>query len=325
MSWPAVAMRGLSRRFGSVLAVDELDLEVEGPGVFGLLGANGAGKTTTLRMLVGLLEPTRGEVRLLGASVRSPAVRCRVGYLPQAPGLYPWMTAEEHMLHVGDCFGLRRAAARERAGALLSRCGLDDRDRRRRIAGYSGGMRQRLGLALALMGEPAVLMLDEPVSALDPIGRAEVLELLRELGRTAAVFMSSHILADVERVCPRVAILAHGRLIAHESTAALKARAARPGLEALLRGDAAAVAAAAARVDAIAGARAEVVANRDDDPPGTMRLRVTCERSELAEQAVPAALVCGELGLVALAPREASLEDVFIDLVRAAESARGTA
>lgn len=315
MSWPAISCRGLSRRFGEVVAVDRLDLEIEGPGLHGFLGANGAGKTTTLRMLVGLLRPSAGTIRLLGQDPDAPELRRLLGYLPQEPAFYPWMRGDEYVEHVAAIYGIERREARRRAGDLLERCGLGAKARRRRIGGYSGGMRQRLGIAQALVGDPRLLLLDEPVSALDPLGRAEVLELLRELGRDRAVFMSSHILADVERICPRVTILADGRLIADEATAELKARTHRPGLEALIRGDGEAL---RRRLEALPGVRlAELAAAAEGDPAGSQRLRISCDAPEVAEVEVPRALLDAGARLLALAPREPSLEEVFIHLVGA--------
>lgn len=315
MSVPAVELTGLTRRFRDALAVDALTLTVPGPGVFGFLGPNGAGKTTTLRMMAGLLHPTAGEVRLLGESLRASqgAVRRLIGYLPQAPAFPPWLTGEEYLLHVGDLFGLPRSESRVRAGRLLDRCGLDETARKRRVGGYSGGMKQRLGIAQALMNQPRLLLLDEPVSALDPVGRAEVLELVRELGREATVFMSSHILADVERVSEEVAILHRGRLLVHEKTRVLRARAMTPVLRLVVRGDGAAL---AAKLEGAPAVRelARHAAESADGTPAT-ELRIGGDDLVELERLVPRVVAETGDALVSLQAALPSLEDVFMRLV----------
>jgi ABC-2 type transport system ATP-binding protein len=220
-----VACRGLTKRFGGaygVLALDQLDLDVPAGSVFGLLGPNGAGKTTTLRLVTGLARPTAGAVTIDGRPLGSDGVAAArtIGVLDQEPRYYGWMTGSELVEFAGGLQGLTRTEARSRAKETLERVGLADAARRR-VGGYSGGMRQRLGIAQALIGAPAVLLLDEPVSALDPIGRREVLDLMRELRGEVTVFYSTHILEDVERVSDHVAILDGGRLVRSAPTAEL--------------------------------------------------------------------------------------------------------
>ncbi len=302
----------LTRCFGEVQAVEQLDLAVHGPGVFGFLGANGAGKTTTIRMLVGLLRPTSGELRLLDQSPETNAllVRRRLGYLPQDPAFHPWMSGEEYLLHIGDLFGLARKEARRRAHELLERCGLEKPAWRRRVAGWSGGMKQRLGIAQALMNRPELIILDEPVSALDPLGRIDVLELVESLGREVTVFMSSHILADIERVCEEVAILDHGKLLVHEKTASLKRRAVRPTIELVVRGDTVALAKALATAPWV-----ERLEPLEAPAEGTSGLRLKVRELAEAQLALPKAVVEHGLGLVSMSPATPSLEDVFISLI----------
>ncbi|MGI5861621.1 MAG: ABC transporter ATP-binding protein [Myxococcales bacterium] len=308
----ALETRGLTRRFGEVTAVDDLDLTIQGPGVFGFLGANGAGKTTTIRMLVGLLRPTCGEIRLLGQSPGTDAlaVRHRLGYLPQDPAFHPWMSGEEYLLHVGELFGLSRKEARVRAHELLERCGLEKPAWRRRVAGWSGGMKQRLGIAQALINRPELVILDEPVSALDPVGRIDVLELVESLGREVTVFMSSHILADIERVCEEVAILDHGKLLVHEKAASLKRREVRPAVELVVRGEAAGLTKALAAAPWV-----EHLEPLDTPSEGTTGLRLKVRDLAEAELALPKAVVEHGLRLVSLSPTTPSLEDVFISLI----------
>ncbi len=228
----SIRIQGLTKTYGPVRALDGLDLSVEPGTVFGFLGPNGAGKTTTIRILAGLARPDGGQAYVAGEPAGPEGrARAQVGYLPEEPRFYPWMRAEEFLAHyVGGLFGLPRNEARHRAGELLERVGLSEAGRRR-VGGFSRGMRQRLGLAQALMNRPQVLLLDEPVSALDPGGRKEILELIGGLGERATVFMSTHILADVDRVCDTIGVIDHGRLVARETRDALLDRYAIPAVE----------------------------------------------------------------------------------------------
>lgn len=228
----AVSCRGLSKRYGDVLALDALTLDVPAGAVFGVLGPNGAGKTTLLRLLTGLARPTGGEATVAGLNVttQTDAVHRHISFLDQSPQYYSWMTGRELVSFVGELYGLRGADLRTRVDDALALTGLTDAATRR-IGGYSGGMRQRLGLAQALVNRPDVLFLDEPASALDPAGRYEILQSIAELRGQATVFMSTHILADVERICDHVAILDHGKLVVAATVAELQERYARPTYE----------------------------------------------------------------------------------------------
>jgi ABC-2 type transport system ATP-binding protein len=189
-----------------------VDLALEPGEVFGFLGHNGAGKSTTMKVILGLLRPDRGRVLIFGGEGASAASRARIGYLGEEVGLYPQLNAAEMLMLVGALFRMPRPASRARADALIDQVGLGDK-RGVRIQHYSKGMRQRLGIATALMNDPALLLLDEPYSGLDPIGRKQLRELLVGLkaqGKT--IMMSSHIVPDVEAVCDRVGILSGGRI-----------------------------------------------------------------------------------------------------------------
>jgi ABC-2 type transport system ATP-binding protein len=193
-------------------ALDGLSLTVAPGEVFGLLGPNGAGKSTTLKLLMGLVSPTSGSAHLFGVPASQVAARRQVGFLPENPVFYDYLTGEELLTYCGQLCGLRTRDARQRAAVLLDRVGLDG-ERRLAVRRYSKGMVQRLGLAQALIQDPALIVLDKPMSGLDPLGRRDVRALilgLRDEGRT--VLFSSHILSDAEALCSRVAILAAGRL-----------------------------------------------------------------------------------------------------------------
>lgn len=209
----AIQIENLVKTYGPVRALDGLSLEVERGNIFGFLGPNGAGKTTTIRILTGLAHPTSGKARVAGVEIGSNgALARRIGYLPEEPAFYGWMSAQEFLEYIGRLFGLNGLACRKRAEELLQKVGLWE-VRKRRIRGFSRGMRQRLGIAQALVNQPEVLFLDEPASALDPAGRRDVLELIAGLRGQCSVFMSTHILADVERVCDTVGIIHKGRMV----------------------------------------------------------------------------------------------------------------
>jgi len=196
-------------------ALDRLSLEVQPGEIFGFLGPNGAGKTTTLKLLMQLIFPTSGRAEILGRPVGDVGARQRIGYLPENPYFYDYLTAEELLLYFAHLFGYSRPEARARAARLLDRVGIGPERRRQQLRKYSKGMIQRVGIAQALLNDPEVIFLDEPMSGLDPLGRREVRSLILELrdqGRT--VFFSSHILADAEALCSRVAVVAGGRLAA---------------------------------------------------------------------------------------------------------------
>ncbi len=208
-------MEELCKSYGSVVAVRNLTLSVEKGEVFGFLGPNGAGKTTTLNMLMGLVRPTSGRIRVAGVDVvRNPVeVRRVAGYLPENPGFYPGMSVEQNLLYFAGFYGLGRGEVEE----LLELVGMGEHAHRR-AGELSKGMRQRLALAQALLNDPEVLLLDEPTSGLDPGGAAEFRELIRGLSREGrTVFFSSHILPEVRAVCRRVGIIHRGRLVAQGS------------------------------------------------------------------------------------------------------------
>ena len=225
----AISCHGLTKRYGAVLALDNLDLEVPNGSIFGFLGPNGAGKSTTLRILSSLAHGSGGTATIEGVEVGDGAANRagRIGYLDQDPRFHGWMTGRELLELVGRLYGMSGAVLRQRVDEVLEMVGLADAARRT-IGGYSGGMRQRLGLAQAVLNRPPVLLLDEPVSALDPEGRRDILEVIRGLGSRSTVLFSTHILNDVERVCDRVAILDHGRLVTSGPMEELLERYARP-------------------------------------------------------------------------------------------------
>jgi ABC-2 type transport system ATP-binding protein len=219
-----IITRRLSKRYGDLVAVEALDLEVHAGEIFGLLGQNGAGKTTTILMLLGLTEPSAGGARVVGLDpTRRPLeVKRRVGYLPDNVGFYGGMTGRENMRYTARLNGIDRREAEPRIAELLEQVGLTSRGDSK-VDEYSRGMLQRLGIADALVKSPSVLILDEPTTAIDPIGVIEILDMLRGLvrDRGLAILLSSHLLAQVQSVCDRVGIFASGKLIGEGTVPAL--------------------------------------------------------------------------------------------------------
>ena len=305
----AIRIEGLTKAYGAVRALDGLDLTVAPGTVFGFLGPNGAGKTTTIRILTGLARGSGGRAWVAGAEVTAGGreVPRRIGHLPEEPAFYSWMTAAELVDHVARIFGLAATDRATRVAELLGLVGLAE-VRDRRVGGFSRGMRQRLGLAQALVNRPEVLFLDEPTSALDPGGRKEVLELIGRLRGQCTVFMSTHILADVERVCDTIGIVAKGKLVTQASRETLASRYATPVFELEAAPDQqarlaqwAGTARSSSWVDTVSieGSTARVVVH---DPAAATR--------ELLPSALGAGLVLTRYEMM-----QPSLEEVFLRLV----------
>jgi ABC-2 type transport system ATP-binding protein len=197
-----------------IRALDHLTLEVGRGEIFGFLGPNGAGKTTTLKLLTGLIYPTEGTARILGQAIDNVATRASIGYLPENPYFYDYLSGRELLEYTAALFGIPKRNARARTDELLDLVGLE-RDRAdRQLRKYSKGMLQRVGIAQALVNDPEIVFMDEPMSGLDPIGRREIRDLLLSLrAKNKTIFFSSHILSDVEALCDRAAILSRGRLL----------------------------------------------------------------------------------------------------------------
>ena len=209
----AVGIDGVSRAFGDVKAVDGLSLALAPGEIVGFLGTNGAGKTTTIKMITGLLRPDAGEVSVFGGDPSDPAVRARIGYMPEVATYYPYLNARELLAFYGGICGLDAKSVRERTDSLLESVGLADAAKRP-LRTYSKGMLQRAGIAQALLNDPDLLVLDEPFTGLDPLARIHFRELLRSLREKGkAVFFSSHELGETELLCDRVAIMKKGRCV----------------------------------------------------------------------------------------------------------------
>ncbi|HEY0384660.1 MAG TPA: ABC transporter ATP-binding protein [Pyrinomonadaceae bacterium] len=213
-----------------VRALDGLTLAVEGGEIFGFLGANGAGKTTTLKLLMRLIYPTSGRARIMGRDINDVRMHARIGYLPENPYFYDYLTARELLEYFAELFGYDKLERRRRARSLLERVHLDEKSWDKQLRKFSKGMLQRVGLAQALLNDPEIIFLDEPMSGLDPVGRREVRDLIAtERARGKTVFMCSHILSDIEVLCDHVAIMRSGRLAETGRLEELRQRAGEKG------------------------------------------------------------------------------------------------
>jgi ABC-2 type transport system ATP-binding protein len=293
-------------------ALSDLSFEIHRGDVFGLLGPNGAGKSTTLKLLTNLIWPTAGRATVLGASPGDVAARQRLGFLPEQPTFYDHLTAEELVSYFAGLFGYTGADRRAKAARALDTVGLGA-DRTRPLRQYSKGMIQRVGLAQALVNDPELVILDEPMSGLDPLGRREVREIilrLRDEGRT--ILFSSHILSDAEWLCNRVAILSRGRLAALGAVADLVAANDAGGVA---RGSEIVVSGLAADVADLVRARVARVTHLGN---GRYAIEVA---AGVRPEPVVAELAAKGATLVSVTPLRASLEDVFVASVSASDTA----
>ena len=306
---PAVEIDGLTKdyevgfvRKRKVRALDGLSLSVGRGEIFGFLGANGAGKTTTLKLLMRLMYPTSGGARILGRDIADTAMHADIGYLPEHPYFYDYLTARELLEYCAELFGYRPAERRRRAADLLARVRLDEKSWDKQLRKFSKGMLQRVGLAQALVNDPAVVFLDEPMSGLDPVGRREVRDLIASLRATGTtVFLCSHILSDVEVLCDRAAVLRRGRLAHIGRLEELRAAGGERPMEVVVSSE------DASRLEA---ALAPLAAARLTATPGGARVEVATE-SEVDE--VLRAVRAAGARLVAVQPVGNPLEDLFVN------------
>ena len=308
-STEAIRCENLTKRFGAFTAVDDLSLTIEEGASFGFLGPNGAGKTTTLRLFTGLTNPSQGRMWVGGEDVSGQPLdlRSQVGYLPESPAFYGWMTGREFLEFTADLYGIPRGRARSRAAELLKEVDLVEAADRK-VRGYSRGMQQRLGLAQALVHYPRVLFLDEPASALDPMGRRDMLETINSLRGRTTVFISSHILADVERICDRVAIVNRGKLVALGSIDDLRRQQGSSVFLVQVEEDPAELVSRISRaswVSSVESASTEQL----------HALRVEASDLDTAKTQLPRLVYESGLTMLKYELMSASLEDVFMDVV----------
>jgi ABC-2 type transport system ATP-binding protein len=293
----AVRLEHVTKRYGKVVALDDLSLAVE-HGVFGFLGPNGAGKTTAVKILLGLTRPTSGTGSLAGAAFGSKPSLGRIGYLPELFRYQSWLSAREVLALHCELARIDRGRWATEIERTLATVGLADRGTSR-VGAFSKGMQQRLGLGVALLGEPAVVLLDEPTSALDPVGRHDVREIIRALReRGTIVFLNSHLLSEVEQVCDAVAIVDRGKVVAQGDLAELlRSSSVRVRATAVTRETRAAM----ARFGEL-----------DDSGDGTMLVR-GIDRERVPE--LVSAIVASGARLYAVEPQHESLEERFLSLL----------
>ncbi len=299
MTPPAIETIQLSKVFGDHIAVRDLTLQVQQGEVFGFLGPNGAGKTTFVKMLLGLVRPTSGRGSLLGAALGDRITRARVGFLPEHFRFHDWLTAGEFLQLHGRLYQMPTPRLRQRIQELLELVGLSPfRDKQLRT--FSKGMLQRIGLAQALLNDPALVFLDEPTSGLDPVGRRLVRDIIRDLRqRGTAVFLNSHLLSEVEITCDRVAFIKHGQVV-QVST-----------LEALTKGACRVTIRATGMTDAVLAGLCQWGKNvRADGAVATMTIS-----DDAVLPAIIRFLVAQGVELFAVTPDRLALEDLFIQIV----------
>jgi ABC-2 type transport system ATP-binding protein len=313
----AITTNQLTKQFGDVRALDGVSLEVPQGSIYGFLGANGAGKTTALKILAGLTRPTSGSATVAGVPLAAgESYKRAIGFLGQEPRFYAWMTARQTLRYVAGFYPWVEDPIERRVDEALDKTGLVDAADRR-TGTFSGGMRQRLGIAQALIGKPQVLLLDEPASALDPIGRRDVLDLMEGLRGQATIFYSTHILDDVQRVSDHVAILDHGRLVRAAPTQELLASFTRDRIRVVVRGATAETPGGLAALNGVASVELE---GREGDQ-ATFLVQARDGQTDLVQRAVTRYAVESDLTLVTNAPEQVGLEEVFLRLIDSRERA----
>jgi ABC-2 type transport system ATP-binding protein len=301
-----ISARGLSRRFGTHVAVRNIDLELRRGEVLGFLGPNGAGKTTTMQMLTGNLAPSEGEISICGLDLleKPVAAKAKIGYLPETPPLYRELSVDEYLVLAAKLHRIPKPRRREAIERAKERCGLTGVSRKL-IGTLSKGYQQRVGIAQAIAHEPEVVVLDEPTVGLDPNQIREIRALIRELGGARSVILSTHILPEVEAICDRVQIMHHGSVVYSDSIGALKAMySGRTVMVGLRRPPPEAELAAISGVSAVEKAA-----------PGMYRMQL--DEGSDASDALVSRCVERNWGLYHLAPAQTSLEDVFVNLTTA--------
>jgi ABC-2 type transport system ATP-binding protein len=313
----AISTTDLTKHFPGVRALEGLNIEVPQGSIYGFLGANGAGKTTALKILAGLSRPTAGSASIAGVPLTAgESYKRAIGYLGQEPRFYGWMTGRETLRYVAGFYPWVQDPIDRRITDTLELTGIAAAaDRPTRT--YSGGMRQRLGIAQALIGRPQVLLLDEPASALDPVGRRDVLDLMDGLRGHATIFYSTHILDDVQRVSDHVAILDQGRLVRAAPTQELLGSFTHDRVRVVVRGVTDATAGGLAALPDVASV--ELEARSADE--ATFGIQARPGKTEAVQRAVTRYAVEADFTLVSNAPERADLEEVFLRLIDSKEHA----
>jgi len=292
----------LVKQYGKEKAVNDLSFNIKKGSCTALLGPNGAGKTTTLKMVAGLLQPTSGKIEFEG--LEKVDLRNHIGYLPQYPVFYNWMTAQEYLVYVGRLARLSKKEAQSKTAELLELVGLKDA-RNRRIGGFSGGMKQRLGIAQAMVHSPSLVMLDEPVSALDPVGRRDVIEMLREMKKHTTILFSTHVLNDAEEVCDEILIIHAGKMALSGSLKELREQYQEQTITITIKGDYSDWAATAKNYEFVTDVQFE-----------HETITLVVNQLEEARKRVFQDLAKEDLPVSSFSVGQSSLEDVFMKVVQ---------
>ena len=319
-----IAVEHLTKYYGDFLAVDDLSFEIDEGHVYGFLGPNGAGKSTTMNIMTGCLSATEGHVRIDGHDIFDEPEKAKrlIGYLPEIPPLYVSETPEEYLRFVGEAKGLRGSVLREQIEKVIADTRIGD-VRGRRISALSKGYRQRVGIAQALLGNPKVIILDEPTIGLDPIQIIGIRDLIRDLGRSHTVIFSSHILSEVQTICDRILIIARGKLVAFDEPQNLERRLLAPS-EISLKAEASAeearkILSGVAHISEmdISGMDTDIAgmdANGKKENRVSIRVRTDCSDIYAVSRSIFFAFAKGGRPLLEMALKKANLEDVFLEL-----------
>ncbi len=306
-----IEVTNLTKRYGSHVAVNHLSFRVEKGQIYGFLGPNGAGKSTTMNILTGYLAPTEGTVTIGGTDIQKEPeeAKKKIGYLPEIPPLYTEMTVEEYLKFAAELKKLPRAERKEQVEQVMEMTQITDM-RGRLIRNLSKGYRQRVGLAQAILGNPEVIILDEPSVGLDPKQIIEIRDLIRKLGENHTVILSSHILSEVSAVCDHIMIISHGQLVASDSPEGLqKLMSGTPELLLMVKGDYEAV------KDALAGAAdVDIVENLGETEEHCVKIRITAKENADIREDVFYVLAAAKLPILEMNKEQKSLEDIFLEL-----------
>lgn len=306
-----IEVTNLTKRYGSHVAVNHLSFRVEKGQIYGFLGPNGAGKSTTMNILTGYLAPTEGTVTIGGTDIQKEPeeAKKKIGYLPEIPPLYTEMTVEEYLKFAAELKKLPRAERKEQVEQVMEMTQITDM-RGRLIRNLSKGYRQRVGLAQAILGNPEVIILDEPSVGLDPKQIIEIRDLIRKLGENHTVILSSHILSEVSAVCDHIMIISHGQLVASDSPEGLqKLMSGTPELLLTVKGDYEAV------KDALAGvADVDIVENLGETEEHCVKIRITAKENADIREDVFYVLAAAKLPILEMNKEQKSLEDIFLEL-----------
>lgn len=306
-----IEVTNLTKRYGSHVAVNHLSFRVEKGQIYGFLGPNGAGKSTTMNILTGYLAPTEGTVTIGGTDIQKEPeeAKKKIGYLPEIPPLYTEMTVEEYLKFAAELKKLPRAERKEQVEQVMEMTQITDM-RGRLIRNLSKGYRQRVGLAQAILGNPEVIILDEPSVGLDPKQIIEIRDLIRKLGENHTVILSSHILSEVSAVCDHIMIISHGQLVASDSPEGLqKLMSGTPELLLTVKGDYEAV------KDALAGAAdVDIVENLGETEEHCVKIRITAKENADIREDVFYVLAAAKLPILEMNKEQKSLEDIFLEL-----------